>query len=277
MLANDTDVDGDKLKIVGWNYPADPAGTTHGTVDCTKSLRTRCSYTLDQSYLGPFPLTETFTYRMTDGQPGSTPSTATVTVTVSANRAPTAGDDVASTRGEVPISISVLDNDDDPDMDTVEVVQLDEDPAMLGTVTCGDSECHYEPPAELDSGDYPFTDVFTYTIADPQGLTDSAVVSVTVDASIGAPNAVDDVGEVRTGETTTISVGSNDVGSPANIVGFTQPANGVSSCPALNSGAGTCSYAPNASFVGTDTFTYTIEDDLRSYRHGRGDHRGGPK
>ncbi len=260
VLANDTDADADKLKIVDWAYPAEPSDTAHGTVDCTKTFQTRCTYTLDQSYAGPFPLTETFTYRITDRRSGSTPSTATVTLTIIDNRAPTAGDDVALTRGIVPVSISVLDNDDDLDDDPIEVVDLDPDPTMLGTVTCGAATCRYEPPAALDPGAYPFTDVFTYTIADPRGLTDAAEVSITVNAPIGPPNAVDDLGQVTTGQTTTISVQANDTGTPANIVDFSQPANGIASCPVLNGAPGTCSYAPDPSFVGTDTFTYTIVD-----------------
>ena len=70
VLANDTDADGDRLKIRDWDYPAEPSDTTHGTLDCTKLFQTRCTYTLDQSYTGPFPLTETFTYQITDRQPG---------------------------------------------------------------------------------------------------------------------------------------------------------------------------------------------------------------
>ncbi len=261
VLANDTDADGDKLKIRNWDYPAEPSDTTHGTLDCTKLFQTRCTYTLDQSYPGPFPLTETFTYQITDRQPGTTPSTATVTVTVVENRAPTAEDDTAATRGVDPVAISVLDNDGDPDEDPIEVVDLERNAEMLGTVTCGDAVCHYEPPAELAASAYPFEDGFTYTIADPRGRTDSAEVSVTVNAPVGAPNAIDDFAQVTTGETTTIAVRSNDLGSRADIVEFSAPTNGVSSCPALNGAPGTCSYVPNPSFTGTDTFTYTIEGD----------------
>ena len=241
VLANDSDGNGDKLKIIGWDYPAQPSDTAHGTVDCTKLFQTRCTYTLDQSYSGPFPLTETFTYKITDRRSGSTPSTATVTLTIIENRAPTATDDVALTRGMVPVSISVLDNDNDLDDDPIEVVDLDPDPSMLGTVTCGAATCRYEPPAALDPGAYPFTDVFTYTIADAPGLTDAAEVSITVNAPIGPPNAVDDFGQVTTGETTAISVQANDTGTSANIVDFSQPANGISSCPVLNGAPGTCS------------------------------------
>ncbi|GAB2932089.1 hypothetical protein GCM10027280_19750 [Micromonospora polyrhachis] len=68
VLANDTDIDGDRLTVV----PA--SGTTsHGSYSCTA---TACSYTSATSFVG----TDSFTYLATD--PGNGTSTGTVTITV---------------------------------------------------------------------------------------------------------------------------------------------------------------------------------------------------
>ena len=83
-------------------------------------------------------------------------------------------------------------------------------------------------------------------------------MSVTVNAPVGAPDVIDDFARVTTGETTTIAVRSNDLGSSGGHRRSSRvPTNGVSSCPALNGAPGTCSYVPNPSFfTGPDTFTY---------------------
>ncbi len=254
VVANDVDLDDDPINVTSWT------DAEHGTVQCTKALRTACTYTLNQDYSGAFPLSDSFTYTVTDGRPGSTPSTATVSVDVIENREPIARDDSVSTSGKKPISIDVLTNDEDPDGDPYTIVGLDPDPGMQGTVTCTPSTCRYAPPEVPADGSYPFTDTFTYTISDPPGHSSSAEVTVTVTAPIGAPNAVDDTGEVRAGRKLTINVRSNDTGLPADIIAFTQPANGSSSCPDLNGGPETCSYTPDSSFLGPDSFTYTIKD-----------------
>ena len=262
VLGNDTDPDGDLLRIVNWQYPADPADPSFGQVDCTKNEYRRCTYTLDQSYSGPLPLVETFTYEVVDGQPGSTPSEASVTVTVLENRPPTANPDNGSTQGEVVLSIDVLDNDTDPDGDILTITDIDGDPANLGTATCPPTSvgCQYTPPTGLETGDYPITDTFTYVIADAEGLSASAEVTVTVDAPDAGPVATPNEATLRTGETQTIQVLGDDSGNGISIVEFSEPGNGIASCPALDENRGTCSYSPNNGFVGEDSFTYTIRD-----------------
>ena len=262
VLGNDTDPDGDLLRIVNWQYPADPAAPASGQVDCTKNEYRRCTYTLDQSYSGPLPLVETFTYEVIDGQPGSTPSEATVTVTVLENRPPTANPDTGSTQGEVVLSIDVLENDTDPDGDTLTITDIVGDPANLGTATCPPTSvgCQYTPPAGLETDGYPITDTFTYVIADAEGLSDSAEIAVTVEAPDAGPVATPNAATLRTGETQTISVLSDDSGIDISIVEFSDPLNGIASCPALDENRGTCSYSPNDGFVGDDSFTYTIRD-----------------
>ena len=169
---NDTDADGDRLKIRDWDYPAEPSGTTHGTLDCTKLFQTRCTYTLDQSYPGPLPLTETFTYRITDRHPRH--HAIDGHRDRDRRRKPCAGRRGRHCRhtGSGPgrdqrprqrrRSRRGSDRSRRPRTET---------PRCSGPATCGAADCHYEPPAELAPSAYPFEDGFTYTIADPRGRT----------------------------------------------------------------------------------------------------------
>lgn len=68
VLANDTDIDGDRLTVV----PAS-GNTNHGSYAC---VPTSCTYTPATAFVG----TDTFTYLATD--PGNGTSTGTVTITV---------------------------------------------------------------------------------------------------------------------------------------------------------------------------------------------------
>jgi hypothetical protein len=73
-----------------------------------------------------------------------------------------------------------------------------------------------------------------------------------------APVAADDAAETQTGSAVAIDVLANDVdpdGDPLTVAAVTQGANGAVS----NDGSGV-TYAPNAGFVGTDQFTYTVSD-----------------
>ena len=128
MLANDTDPDGDTLT------PVIAAQPTQGAVEVNNDG------TLTYTPAGGFAGVDSFTYRASDGD--RTSNLATVTVAV-ANAAPTAVDDEASTGRNQPVDIAVLDNDSDPDGDTLSVTGATT-PAN-GTVTIDNGTVTYEP------------------------------------------------------------------------------------------------------------------------------------
>ncbi len=234
VLANDTDPDGDALHVVSATAPV------HGTVACAPSGR--CTYTPTPLYTGP----DSFSYTAGDGLESDT---ATVTVTVTPNQPPAASDDVASTKHDRPVEVSVLANDADPDGDQLSV--SDHTGAAHGTVECTPVSCTYTPAAG-----YLGPDSFGYTASDGQA-TSSAVVDVTVRAN-AAPVALDDTLTAVTGVPTDASPTGNDNdvdGDPLTIVGHTDPAHGSATC-----GASTCMYTSAAGFVGVDGFDYTIGD-----------------
>jgi uncharacterized repeat protein (TIGR01451 family) len=92
VLANDVDVDGDKLVLVGSTPPG------HGTVSCVSSTGA-CTYTAVAGYLGP----DSFSYTASDGHGGT--GTASVAITVVA--APPVARIVATpTRGFAPLGVT---------------------------------------------------------------------------------------------------------------------------------------------------------------------------
>ncbi len=132
----------------------------------------------------------------------SAPKQFTVTVTY-VNHAPDAQADAATTDEDTPISISVLANDSDPDGDTLSVTSVT-NPGH-GTATIVGDEISYTP----DAG-YTGTDTFSYTISDPDGATDSAQVSVTVEQVNHPPVAFSQSVTVRIGIPQTITLQATD-------------------------------------------------------------------
>ncbi|MCA9856202.1 MAG: tandem-95 repeat protein, partial [Dehalococcoidia bacterium] len=118
-----------------------------------------------------------------------------------------------------------------------------------GTVTNNGTDVTYTP----DPGFFG-TDSFTYSVSDGQGGSASATVTVTVSGVAGAqPDNVN----VTTGEVLTFDAVANDVipdGLTAEITAVADPANGT----AVILDPSTIEYTPDANFVGTDTFVYTL-------------------
>ena len=83
-------------------------------------------------------------------------------------------------------------------------------------------------------------------------------MTVTVEAENTPPVAMDDVADNET-RPVTIDVLANDAdpeSTPLTITDSTDPTNGAADC----SSGFECVYAPDAGFVGEDTFTYTVSD-----------------
>ena len=105
------------------------------------------------------------------------------------------------------------------------------------------------------------TPIFDYSIADPDGLTSSSTVTVTV---IGedvntAPTATDDEARTQSATPVDIDVLRNDTdneGDPLTITAIETPLNGT----VAPISSGVLRYVPAAGFTGTDTFSYTIAD-----------------
>jgi len=186
-------------------------------------------------------------------------ATSTTVVTdgtrVFTNRPPNAQNDALSVNRDAPATlIDVLANDSDPDGDRLTVASFT--PPANGTVTNNGSAVLYQPRAG-----YSGPDSFTYTARDPGGLTATASVAITVNQALGnrPPVAQNDAASTRGVAPVSVAVLSNDSdpdGDAIRVISVTTPNNGAATFTA----AGQVTYTARAGFVGTDTFSYTIED-----------------
>jgi VCBS repeat-containing protein len=135
----------------------------------------------DSNAVSPSTATRTFSFQVDDGQ-ASNHSSNTVSrdVSVTANSAPVASDDTASTDQNTATDINVLANDSDSDGDTLSVASIDTT-GTKGSVSINpDGTIHYDPNGQfnyLQAGETA-TDSFTYKAND--GFQDSASATVTV-------------------------------------------------------------------------------------------------
>ncbi len=239
VLANDTDVDGNTLSVTAATNGA------NGTVTFTA---TGVTYTPNANFSG----SDSFTYTISDGNGGT--DTATVSVTVTAvNDAPDAVNDSATVAEDSGANaINVLANDTDGDGNTLSVTAATN--GANGTVTFTATGVSYTPNANFNG-----SDSFTYTISDGNGGTDTATVNVTVTAGNDAPDAVNDSATVvEDSSANAINVLANDTDADGNTLSVTAATNGANGTVTFT--ATGVSYAPNANFSGSDSFTYTISD-----------------
>ena len=237
VLANDFDVDGDALSIVSLGAPALGVATTDGA---------SVLYTPAANVHG----TDAFTYTIADGNGGS--ATAQVVVTIlPVNDLPVAGDDAAATAEDTPVSISVLANDSDLDGDPLTIVNAGQ-PANGAAATNG-TQLVYTPAANFHG-----VDAFVYTVADGHGGQASALIVVTVTPVNDNPVALPDSAATAIDTAVTIAVLNNDSdvdGDTLSVSTLGLPAHGGATTDGV-----TVTYTPNAGFIGSDSFSYTVSD-----------------
>jgi len=164
VISNDIDVDNDvtpSAVVIATN-------PVHGTI-VLNPVTGSVVYTPEENFIG----NDSFTYTLQDPSGSmSPPATVGVHIIPTPNQAPDAVDDgpIMNTSSS-PITIDVLANDQDEDGDELTLVSVTN--PSIGTVKIVDGMIVYQP-AGLTSG----TVTFSYTIQDPSGLSDEAVVTV---------------------------------------------------------------------------------------------------
>jgi len=255
VALNDTDNTGiDPTSITVTTQPI------HGTAVVAGSA---VEYTPGANYNGA----DSFNYTIRDID-GNVSNTATVSVDVTpVNDAPVAVADAFNTPVDTVLNVAapgVLQNDSDVDGDVITAVKMT-DPTQ-GTVTLNaDGSFVYTPNAGASG-----SDSFTYVARDPS-LADSAPVQVSITISAPTnqpPVANDDYATVirNTGATSNVAnviVLANDSDpdgslNPASVSVVVSPANGTATANA----DGSITYQPKAGYRGSDSFTYTVEDNL---------------
>ncbi|MGI2111828.1 Ig-like domain-containing protein, partial [Shewanella frigidimarina] len=159
VLANDSDTDGDTLTVK-------QVISQFGTAEVLDNQQ--ISYLPAEDFIG----TDVLVYSISDGKGGT--GSSKLSVTVVANRAPIAVDDMASTDDKTTLILDVLSNDTDADNQTLSVIAVS---AQQGSVMIENNKIRYTPITGFEG-----VDTVSYTISDGEGGEATANVMVTVKA-----------------------------------------------------------------------------------------------
>ncbi|CAM4145119.1 hypothetical protein CCOS865_04652 [Pseudomonas reidholzensis] len=180
-----------------------------------------------------------------------------------ANQPPLAQADSGSTSVGVPLTVSLLANDSDPDGHVpLAITDLTQPGTGLGAVVLnGSTAITYTPPPGAAS---PLVASFSYRAQDSKGLK-STPATVTINVAPNQPPAA--VAETVTtlGVPLTINVLANDTDAEANVpltvASVSQPAAGRGS---VTTDGSTVTYTPPATVTTafTTTFTYVVRDSI---------------
>lgn len=162
VIDNDTDSDGTSLIVK--SVTQGQYGTVTNNEDGT------VTYQANEDYVG----TDSFSYIMSDADGAQ--SSATVNVNVEDdNEAPIAVNDMYIVGYNGWLDFTPMENDSDPDGDTISVLSVDVS-TLHGTLTVNeDGSMHYQSAIS-----YIGDDVFTYTITDGNGETSTATVTMCI-------------------------------------------------------------------------------------------------
>jgi hypothetical protein len=237
VCANDMDIDGDALTVAISLQPAN--GTA--LVDNNQVV-----YTPNLNFFG----TDTLIYTV-DDQEGADPVPAMVEITVApVNDAPVAIDDAVVTDEDTNITVNVLANDSDVENDVITLLSAAD--AVNGTVAVVDDSVVFTPYANVFG-----TGSFSYVVADPGGLEDTGLVTVTITSVNDVPVA--DAQTVEAVEDTPITIVLT--GSDVESASLTWAIASAPSAGNLGSIVGnSVEYTPDAHVYGTDSFTFTASD-----------------
>jgi Ca2+-binding RTX toxin-like protein len=235
VLDNDSDTEGDDLTVISASSPdGEVIINDDGTL----------TFTPNDGFTGEAQVN----YTISDGE---LTDPAVLFVEVGDGQTPVAMDDVAETPEETPITIPVLANDTDPNLDPLTVTEAS---SPDGTVTINDDGTIEFTPNEDFNG--PTT--ISYTVTDPDGNEDTATVDVTVTPVNDVPVTVDDTAETNQDTAVIIDVLVNDSdpdGDPLVVETATSPNGTVD----INDD-GTITFTPAAGFNGPAEITYTVSD-----------------
>jgi len=249
LLANDQDVDGDKLTITSVQC------ATHGTVALVNG---KVVFTPDAGYSGP----ATFTYTISDGKGGcgnASSDTATVCLTIPKdNTAPDAVNDSVTGQEDHAFVITMatlLANDTDANGDKLTITSVQA--GVHGVVAIVSGQVVFTPEANYNG---PAS--FTYTISDGKGGTDTATVSLNIYPENDAPDAVND-GVITGKEDTSLAINfatllANDKDVDGDTLTISSVQAGEHGSVAIVNGQ--VVFTPTAHYNGPASFTYTVAD-----------------
>ncbi|WP_236191734.1 Ig-like domain-containing protein [Pseudomonas paraglycinae] len=182
------------------------------------------------------------------------------------NQAPLANADTGSTSFGLPITLSLLTNDSDPDNNVpLTITALTQPAAGQGTVALsGTTSVVYTPPAVVNT---PLTTTFTYKAQDSKGLASANPATVTVTVAPNRPPTAVADSVATLGVAIPINVLANDTdpegNTPLGVASLTQPPAGRGT---VSTDGTVITYTPPATVTTafTTTFTYIARDSFNA-------------
>lgn len=168
------------------------------------------------------------------------------------NGAPVANNDSISTLSNSPITFDPRGNDSDPEGGALTITAVSSASGGTASINSGASVTFTPTTNYVGAASY------QYTIADPQGATASATVSVTVQNR--APTAVADATSTLSNAAVTIDPRSNDTDPESSTLTVTSVASASNGTASVSGGGTGVTFTPSTNFVGSGSFTYTISD-----------------
>jgi len=245
LLANDSDPDGDRLKIIGVSSPA------HGLLEPLTG-REGYRYTND----GSNSTSDLFDYQIEDGKGGTATGTAIIAITPG----PTANDDSQETDEDTAIIIDVLANDTSSEDSSITISATNNNisistPPDHGITKVVSGKVEYTPNSNFYGNDS-----FSYIISVNGIPSNPATVTIAVRPVNDPPQANGDNGSTQEDTPVIIDLLANDTdiddGIDRNSIQITSLPNHGS----ISVKEGAVTYTPLLNFSGNDSFIYQIRD-----------------
>ncbi|MBD2483845.1 Ig-like domain-containing protein, partial [Planktothrix sp. FACHB-1365] len=244
-LNNDTDPEGDNLIIESVNNP------NNGTVELNPDTG-EVVFTPTPGYIGP----ASFDYTVNDGNGGTSTATVNINVDEPPNQPPILVDDTATTQQDLPVTLTPLNNDTDPEGDNLIIESVNN--SNNGTVELNPNtgEVVFTP-----TPGYTGSASFEYTVNDGNGGISTATVNINVDELPNQPPIlVDDTATTQQDTPVTLNPLNNDTdpeGDNLIIESVNNPNNGTVN---LNPDTGEVVFTPTPGYTGSASFEYTVND-----------------
>lgn len=245
VMANDTDPDGDAIRVVAFTQPV------YGKAQLGPG-GANLLYTPRTGFVGA----DALTYTISDGHDAT--STAILSITIAANRSAVAAQDqISIPQNSSNVHVNVLENDRDPEGNSLTITGVSQPSHGTAFIGPGSTNVIYTPEAGFSG-----TDSFSYTVTDGYS-TSSGSVTVVVTPVNSRPVASDDIVRVPQDSTDNmIDVLSNDGDPDRNPLAITLVSRSPSSQGVIGinqKGTGII-YTPARGFVGTESYDYTASD-----------------